>query len=69
MFFFGSVSRAESLYVHCKANPESLAQTSTFRNKIQNVSITYTITQPILELFKVENAFFQKGDYTVALHC
>jgi hypothetical protein len=40
--FFGSISRAEFMYVHCKKTLESLAQISAFRNKQQNVSITYT---------------------------
>jgi hypothetical protein len=30
------------MYVHCKVNLESLLQASTFRNKKQNVSFTYT---------------------------
>ncbi len=65
--FFGSISRADFMFVHCNMNHESLSQASAFRNKKQNVSITYTTH---LELFKVEkSAIFQNSEYTVVAHC
>jgi hypothetical protein len=39
--FFGSISRADFMSVHCKIYLESLSQASAFRNKKRNVSITY----------------------------
>ncbi len=42
VFLVASQEQSLHMCVHCKINLDSLAQISAFRNKKQNVAITYT---------------------------
>ncbi len=64
--FLGS-SWADFTYVHCNIYHERWRGTSAFRNKKQNVSITYTTHFRAFQSW--QKCIFQNSNYTVVTHC